>query len=313
MRQSLVIALGGNALIEDPHHVTVHDQYLAAGHAAANLMAPIRSGHALAVVHGNGPQVGFILRRAELARGTLHEVPLDSCVADTQGALGYNIQMALRNEMNREGIGREVVTVVTQVLVDPDDPAFTDPTKPIGGFMAEEEARRRSDEEGWKVVEDAGRGWRRVVPSPSPREILEKGVIRSLVESGTVTIAAGGGGIPVSRTESGEIAGVEAVIDKDTAAALLARDLGADRLVIATAVEKVCLGFGTPDERRIDSMTVAEARGYIKEGQFGKGSMLPKIEAMISFVTSTGKPGLICDLNHLATALEGEGGTVILP
>jgi len=313
MSETLVIAVGGNALIEDPHHVSVHAQYLAARHAAQSLGAPIAAGHRIALVHGNGPQVGFILRRAELARGVLHEVPLDSCVADTQGALGYNLQMALGNEIAARKLNRSAATVVTQVLVDPKDPAFQNPVKPIGGFMDEEEARRRSEEEGWEVREDAGRGWRRVVPSPRPEGIVELEVIRALVDSGVVTVAAGGGGIPVTPGADGELEGVEAVIDKDKAASLLARSLNADRLVISTAVPRVCVNFGKPDQRELERISVAEAEALAAEGQFAPGSMLPKIEAIVEFVKATGCPGLITDPPHLTAALEGRAGTTIVP
>ena len=313
MAETLVIAVGGNALIEDPHHVSVPAQYRAARHAAESLGGLAAAGHRLAVVHGNGPQVGFILRRAELARGVLHDVPLDSCVADTQGALGYNLQMALDNEMEARGLDRRAAAVVSQVEVDPDDPAFSAPSKPIGGFMDAEEAARRRDEKGWDVAEDAGRGWRRVVPSPDPKSILEFPVIRTLVEAGVITVAVGGGGIPVMKTPGGEWTGVAAVIDKDKAASLLARQLGADRLVISTAVPRVYLDYGTPKQRAVDVLRVSEARALAAEGQFAPGSMLPKIEAMAAFVEATGNEGIITDPPRLTGALEGRAGTRIVP
>lgn len=313
MPEKLVIAVGGNALIEDPHHISVHAQYIAARHTAESLGGLMAAGHRISIVHGNGPQVGFILRRAELARGVLHEVPLDSCVADTQGALGYNLQMALGNEITARKLNRTSATVVTQVLVDRDDPAFLNPVKPIGGFMDEAEAQRRSEEEGWKVVEDAGRGWRRVVPSPEPKRILELGVISSLVNSGVVTVAVGGGGIPVAPGLSGEFEGIEAVIDKDKAASLLAVSLEADRLVISTAVPRVCIDYGKPTQKELTRIDVAEAESMAKEGQFAPGSMLPKIEAMIAFIKATGREGLITDPPHLAAALKGRAGTKIIP
>lgn len=313
MSETLVIAVGGNALIEDPHHVSVHAQYLAARHAAESLGSLAAAGHKLAIVHGNGPQVGFILRRAELARGVMHEVPLDSCVADTQGALGYNLQMAMGNEINARKLSRQTATVVTQVLVDREDEAFSNPVKPIGGFMDEAEALRRGKEEGWNVAEDAGRGWRRVVPSPDPKEILELEVVRSLVDSGVITIAAGGGGIPVAYDSNGELEGIEAVIDKDKAASLLARSLGADRLIISTGVPRVCINFGKPEQRELDVITVAEAEGLAVEGHFAPGSMLPKIQAMVNFVKATGKEGVITDPPHLTAALDGRAGTRIIP
>lgn len=313
MPETIIIAVGGNALIEDPHHVSVPAQYLAARHSAVNLGALAAAGHKLAIVHGNGPQVGFILRRSELARGVMHEVPLDSCVADTQGALGYNIQMAMMNEFKARKLDRTAVTVVTQVLVDRGDTAFANPVKPIGGFMEEDVARRREQEEGWIVKEDAGRGWRRVVASPEPIEILELDVVRMLVESGIITVAAGGGGIPVAFDTNGELEGIEAVIDKDKAASLMARSLNADRLIISTAVPRVCIDFGKPSQKELDVISVAEAEALSAEGQFAPGSMLPKIQAVVAFVKATGNEGVITDPSHLTAALEGNAGTRIVP
>ena len=313
MSETIVIAVGGNSLITDPKRVTVPAQYEAAYATAEAMGALLVSDKRIAIVHGNGPQVGFILRRAHIARSELHMVPLDSCVADTQGALGYNIQTAIRNVLGGLHQSRNVSTVVTEVLVDGNDPSFAEPTKPIGSFMSEEEARKRAEEDGWAVAEDAGRGWRWVVPSPRPMEILELPVIRRLVESGTVTIAAGGGGIPVIRDERDHYVGVEAVIDKDLAASLLARSLEADRFVISTAVEKVSLNFGKPDQQDLESITAGQARVYMAQGHFARGSMLPKIEAMVEFVEATGHEGIITDPAHLAEALEGEAGTHITP
>jgi carbamate kinase len=311
--ETIVIAIGGNSLITDAQHVTVPAQYDAAFATARNLRPVLASDHRIAIVHGNGPQVGFILRRAQLAAAELHMVPLDSCVADTQGALGYNIQTAIRNVIGGLEQQRNVSTIVTEVLVDEADPSFSDPSKPIGTFMSEKEAMARRDQDGWAVAEDAGRGWRWVVPSPRPLEILELPVIRQLVGSGTITIAAGGGGIPVIRTPDGSYAGVEAVIDKDLAASLLARSLGADRFVISTAVEKVYLNYGKPEQRAVEELSVTAARDYMAEGHFARGSMLPKIQAMIEFVEATGRQGIITDPEHLAAALEGESGTHIVP
>ena len=313
MSETIVIAIGGNSLITDPKRVTVPAQYEAAFATASNMASILVSDHRIAIVHGNGPQVGFILRRAQIARNELHLVPLDSCVADTQGALGYNIQTAIRNVLGGLHQTRNVTTVVTEVLVDRNDPSFSSPSKPIGSFMSEEEAMRRRDEDGWDVAEDAGRGWRWVVPSPRPIEILELDVIRQLVETGTVTIAAGGGGIPVIRDEQDHYIGVEAVIDKDLAASLLARSLEADRFVISTAVDKVYLNYGKPDQRGLESLTAAEARVYMTQGHFARGSMLPKIEAIVEFVEATGKEGIITDPEHLAEALKGKAGTHITP
>lgn len=313
MSETIVIAIGGNSLITDPKSVTVPAQYEAAFATASAMSSLLISDHRIAIVHGNGPQVGFILRRAQIARNELHMVPLDSCVADTQGALGYNIQTAIRNVLGGLHQKRNVSTVVTEVLVDRNDPSFSDPSKPIGSFMDEEEARRRQREDGWDVAEDAGRGWRWVVPSPRPIEILELDVIRQLVETGTVTIAAGGGGIPVIRDEKDHYIGVEAVIDKDLAASLLARSLDADRFIISTAVPMVYFDFGKPTQAAVERLTVAEAREQVEKGQFARGSMLPKVEAMIEFVEATGKQGIITDPEHLAEAVEGEAGTHIVP
>ncbi|HEC33694.1 MAG TPA: carbamate kinase, partial [Chloroflexi bacterium] len=281
-----VVAIGGNSLIKDKNHITVPDQYQAAKETCAHIVEMIVQGWDVAIGHGNGPQVGFILRRSEIAARVagMHEVPLDSCGADTQGAIGYHLQQNLYNEFKRRGMKKAAATVVTQVLVDNNDPAFQNPTKPIGGFMEEDEARERARKEGWTVVEDAGRGWRRVVPSPLPQEIVELDAVRELLDAGIVTITVGGGGIPVVRNEDGSLRGVAAVIDKDYASSLLARSIGADLFLISTAVEQVYLNFGKPDQKAIDVMTVAEAKKYMEEGQFAKGSMLPKIQAIIWFL-----------------------------
>ena len=313
MVETVVLAVGGNSLILDNQHVSVQDQYSAAEKTAENMVELIKAGHKVALVHGNGPQVGFILRRGELAAHELHQVPVDSCVADTQGALGYNLVMALNNVLARHGLKKSVTTVVTQVEVSGEDPAFKNPTKPIGSFMTEEIALERQKENGWDITDDAGRGFRRVIPSPIPRKILEIDVIRLLLQNGVIVIAAGGGGIPVKANEDGTYTGIEAVIDKDLAAALLADNIKADHFIISTAVEKVCLNFGTPEQKALSRITVAEAEQYVKEGHFAAGSMLPKIQAMIQFVKSTGKPGIITDPAHLAQALKGQAGTHIVP
>lgn len=313
MGETIVVALGGNSLITDASHVSVHDQYEAARHTVHNMLTLIGEGHDICIVHGNGPQVGFILRRVELARKELHYVPLDSLVADTQGALGYNIQMALDNEMRLSDLHRPAVTVVTQVVVDRDDPAFLSPDKPIGAFMDRETALKHRQEDGWAVMEDSGRGYRRVTPSPVPLQIIELEAIRVLLSNGILVVAAGGGGIPVVEREDGTVIGVEAVIDKDRTAGLLAAGLPADRFVISTAVEQVYLDYGKPTQQPISRMTVAEAKRYIHEEQFGRGSMLPKIEAMARFVEETGRNGVITDPAHLAAAIEGKAGTLIIP
>ncbi|HET7244793.1 MAG TPA: carbamate kinase, partial [Streptosporangiaceae bacterium] len=260
-----VVAVGGNSLIKDAHHATVHDQDLAAHETAGHILAMIKEGWNVVVTHGNGPQVGFILRRSELAAHELHEVPLDACGADTQGAIGYALQQNLHNAFRRAGLHRDVATVISQTEVAADDPAFTHPSKPIGSFMDEEQARRRR-EQGWDLIEDAHRGWRRVVASPVPLRIIELPVIRRLAEAGVVVITVGGGGIPVVRDQDGMLAGVAAVIDKDLASALLANALGAGLLLISTAVERVALNFGTPQQRWVDRLTLSEAKRYLAEG-----------------------------------------------
>ncbi len=308
-----VVAVGGNALIKDKAHQTVQDQFNCARDTMTHIVDMIEKGWDVVVTHGNGPQVGFILRRSELARHELHEIPLDYCGADTQGAIGYMFQNSLQNEFKRRGIVKDAATVVTQTVVDKDDPAFQNPTKPIGSFMNEDEATRRAQNEGWAVVEDAGRGWRRVVPSPIPTRIVEANVIDTLVRAGVTVVAVGGGGIPVVEDEQGHVKGVEAVIDKDFSSALMAANIKADLFIISTAVEKVALNFNTPDEVFLDEMTVAEAKQYIKEGHFAPGSMLPKIQAIIKFFEEGGKKALITDPEHISAALEGKTGTWITP
>ncbi len=308
-----VIAIGGNALIRDRFHATVKDQYRAMSETTNHIANLAVAGWELALTHGNGPQVGFILRRSELARHELHEIPLDVCGADTQGAIGYALQQNLVNDLRRMGDDTEVVSVVTQVEVHPDDPAWVHPAKPIGSFMDEELAAVRR-EEGWHVVEDAGRGWRRVVPSPAPTRIIEVEAIRRLLDAGFVVIAVGGGGVPVVRDVGGNLHGVEAVIDKDPASALLAAEIGADLLVITTGVEKVALDWGKPEQRWVDRLTVEEAEQYLLEGgHFGAGSMAPKVRACIEYLERGGDEVIITNAESLERAIDGETGTRIVP
>ncbi len=312
--RTAVVAIGGNSLIKNPQHQTVRDQYLAAHETTVHVVSMVAQGWNVIVSHGNGPQVGFVLRRSELAAQELHEVPLDVCGADTQGAIGYALAQNLQNEMRRRGMGRSVAALVTQCEVASDDPAFARPSKPIGSFMAEAEAKRRQAEDGWAVIEDANRGWRRVVASPRPLRIVELGAIKTLIDAGVVVVAVGGGGIPVVRSEAGDLEGVAAVIDKDLASSLLAQRLGADMFMIATAVEKVALGFGTPAERWVDKLSLAEARRYLSEGgHFAKGSMAPKIQAVIEYLECGGGEALITDPEHIEQALRGQTGTRITP
>src|SRR5512137_580089 len=300
-----VVAIGGNSLIKDGKHQTVEDQYQAAKETTYHIADMIEAGWDVAIGHGNGPQVGFILRRSEIAAKVegMHEVPLDVCGADSQGAIGYALQQTLQNELFKRGIKKPVATVVTQVLVDKNDPAFKNPTKPIGGFMDEAEARRREKELGWSVVEDAGRGWRRVVASPIPKEVVELESVEALIKAGTVVVTVGGGGIPVIDNGKGEYVGTAAVIDKDFASSLLARLIKADLLLISTAVEKVALNFGKPDQKWIDRMTLAEARKYLSEGiHFARGSMAPKIQAIIWFLEAGGRQALITSPENIGRA-----------
>ncbi len=307
-----VVAIGGNSLIRDKEHQSVRDQYIAAGETCWHIAAMIEDGWDVVVGHGNGPQVGFILRRSELAAHELHEVPLDVCGADSQGAIGYALAQNLENDFRRLGIERHAVAVVTQMEVAADDPAFAHPSKPIGSFMDEETAKRRHDEDGWAVREDAGRGWRRVVASPVPVRIVEEAAVRTLVESGFVVISVGGGGIPVVVGADGNLTGVAAVIDKDHACSLLATCIDAELLMITTAVEKVALEFGTPDERWIDRMTLAEAKERLAEGRhFAEGSMAPKIQAVVGFLERGGRTAIITDPENVERALHGETGTRI--
>ena len=308
-----IVAVGGNALIKDNQHKTVQDQYAAAVDTMAHIADMIAEGWNVVVTHGNGPQVGFILRRSELSAHELHEVPLDYCGADTQGSIGYMFQQALYNEFVRRKMQKSAVTVVTQTIVDRNDPAFQNPTKPIGSFMDEEQAKMRMEKDGWTVVEDAGRGWRRVVPSPIPLRIVEADAINALIDKGFVVIGVGGGGIPVIETPEGKLIGVEAVIDKDFGAAILASMLKADLFLISTAVEKVAINFNKPNQQWLDQMTAAEARQYIAEGHFAKGSMLPKIQAILKYLDNGGKKALITDPAHIKDALNGKTGTWILP
>jgi carbamate kinase len=311
MHDLIVLAIGGNSLIRDAQHRTVADQWVLARETCHHIARIIEAGHRVVVTHGNGPQVGFIVRRSELARHELHEVPLDSCDADTQGAIGYMIQQSLQNEFARRGMRAQAVTLVTQVEVSATDPAFRSPSKPIGSFMDEGTARTLAAREGWTIAEDAGRGWRRVVPSPEPRSIVELDAIRALVEAGFVITAVGGGGIPVIRDADGQLHGVEAVIDKDFASALLANALGATQFVISTAVPRVCLHHGTARERPLDHLTAAEARRYLDEGQFGEGSMAPKIRAVLRYLSGGGPRAVITCPDDLEQAIDGRAGTIL--
>ena len=311
-RHLAVLAIGGNSLIRDKNHIALSSQYEAVQETSKYIAELIAEGLSVVITHGNGPQVGFLYRRGELARHELPLIPLDICGADTQGAIGYMIEMALLNEFHKLGIRKKVAAVVTKTIVNRDDPSFHHPTKPIGSFMSEEEALSHKDELGWHIVEDAGRGFRRVVASPIPREIIELDVIRLLVEEGTLVIAAGGGGVPVIRNEQGGFEGVEAVIDKDLGSSLLARNLGADTLIISTAVDAVYLNFGTEDQKAIRRVSLPEIKRYRAEGHFKPGSMMPKIEAIVDFLEGGGKKAIITSPESLLRAVKGEAGTTIV-
>jgi len=309
----IVIAIGGNSLIKDSEHMDVLDQYSAAGETSAYIVPLVKQGHRVVVTHGNGPQVGFILLRSELARDVIHQVPLANCVADTQGAIGFQIAQSLQNEFLRRGMHKQVASVVTQVVVDEKDPSFGNPSKPIGPFMNEAEAQDHASSDGWVVGEDAGRGWRRLVPSPEPLEIVELPSIRTLLDHDTLVIAAGGGGIPVVYKPDGTLRPRPAVIDKDAASCLLACELGASVFIISTDVDKVALNFGTPQQLEIDHMTTVECRQYLAEGHFAAGSMRPKIESALTFLERGGQEVIITQPHNLRAAMDDIYGTHIVP
>lgn len=310
--KKLVIALGGNALQEAGKPATAQAQLEVVEKTSEYIADIVERGYEVIVAHGNGPQVGRIVIQNEVASASTPAMPFDVCGAMSQGMIGYHIQQGLSKVLRHRGINKNVVTVVTQVVVDKDDPKFKAPSKPIGPFYTEEEAKAIAAEKGYTMKEDAGRGWRRVVASPLPVEIVELDAVKTLNDAGFVVVTVGGGGIPVVRNEAGDLEGVAAVIDKDLASEKLARDMDADALVILTAVEKVSINFKKPDQKDLDRMSAAEAKQCIKEGHFAPGSMLPKIEAALNFVES--KPGriaIITSLDKAVDAIEGRAGTTI--
>lgn len=316
MSKLAVVAIGGNSLIRDEDHQTVEDQNEAVCETARHIAGIIEQGFDVIITHGNGPQVGFILRRSEIAAEVagMHHVPLVSCVADTQGAIGYQIQQAMDNEFKIRGLNKSAVTVVTQVVVAVDDPAFEKPGKPIGSFYDKDRAESfQKQYPGWVMVNDAGRGYRRAVASPWPQEIVEKDVINKLVREGYCVVAAGGGGIPVGRQPDGTLMGVDAVIDKDLASSLLASEINADMLIISTAVPRVYLNYKRPGEKPLDEVTVAQLKQYIAENHFAPGSMLPKIQAVIKFLENGGRKAIITNPESLGEAVAGKTGTHIYP
>lgn len=314
-----VVAVGGNSLVIDRSHQSIPHQWEAVRETAIHIADMVEMGWQVVVTHGNGPQVGFILRKNELSKDYVHTLPLDIIVSNTQGSIGYMIQQALTNEFHRRGVDRSCVTFLSQTLVDKEDPAFTNPTKPIGRFLEHEEALK-FERDGWKIIEDAGRGWRRVVASPQPREILEHEQIQRSLANGQIVIAVGGGGIPVVRNRHGELRGVEAVVDKDRASSLLATQLGASLLLVSTGVEKVALNFGQPDQVDLDEITLAQAKRYLEDGHFAPGSMKPKIEGCIDFLEqempkqtdALKRCAIITNPENIARALRGETGTRVI-
>lgn len=312
-RRLAVVAVGGNSLIADAMRQSMPDQYEAVVRSVECVADLVSAGWSVAIVHGNGPQVGFALRRNELSMPEVPPMPMDYADADTQGVIGYMFQRALDNEFNRRGTDRSAVTVVTQVEVDADDPALDAPTKPIGAFMSAEEARAVSEHDGWEVREDAGRGWRRLVASPRPRRIVELDAIATLLAKGFVVVCCGGGGIPVVDDGEGGLVGVRAVIDKDLTAAMLASRLGAELLAISTGVDRVAVGFGTPHERQLDRVTSEELRRHHEAGEFPAGSMGPKVDAVLEFLEGGGTRVVVSDPDHLMAAVEGTAGTTVVP
>ena len=328
MKKLAVVAIGGNSIIKDNNKVSVADQYQAVCETSKHIADLIQSGYDVVVSHGNGPQVGFIMKRSEIAAefAGLHAVPLVNCDADTQGAIGYQIQQAMDNEFRKRALREKInckffrgnilktaVTIVTQVEVDPNDPAFKKPSKPIGSFMSKEkmeQAMKKNPEKNF--VEDSGRGYREVVASPRPKMILEQEAIEILLKAGFCVIAGGGGGIPVIKTPDNQWVGIDAVIDKDLSTSLLASQLKADVLIISTGVDKVYINYNKPDQKGLDKLTVSQAKKYIKEGHFAAGSMLPKVQAAIEFIENGGKTAIITDPEHLRVAADGHAGTHIV-
>ncbi|BBM84365.1 carbamate kinase [Candidatus Uabimicrobium amorphum] len=313
MQKTIIIAIGGNSLIQDNEKQTLKDQWECVVQTCREIVRMYNGQDKLLITHGNGPQVGFILLRSEHCKDILHTIPLDICGADTQGSIGYQIQQCLQNEFQRQGLKKDITTVITQVVVDKNDPGFSQPTKPIGIFYTEQQAEKLQKEKNWQMMEDANRGYRRVVASPKPLEVVQSQSIRKILDMGNVVVACGGGGIPVTRDANGILHSCEAVIDKDLASALLATKISADILIISTAVEKVAIHFATPQQKNLNLVTVAELKTYVDEGHFAPGSMLPKIQAAIQYLENGGKKVIITKPECLADALQGNNGTHIVP
>jgi carbamate kinase len=308
----VVIAIGGNSLTPTDKSNWIGSQFKNTRTSIESLIHLIEQDYSIAITHGNGPQVGIALKRVEETRNSLPEIPLGVLVADTEGSIGYMIEQSLQNKLNDKGVKKSVATVLTQVVVDKNDPALLDPTKYIGSFYTEEEAKKLAADNGWIVKKDADRGWRRVVGSPKPKDIVNKEIIKQLLDMKNIVIAAGGGGIPVYLDENNHLDGIDAVIDKDMASALLGNLIGADELYIMTAVNKVALNFGTPEQKNLDVMTMSEADKYLNEGHFPYGSMGPKMKSAIMFLRNGGKRVIITAIDKLADAIEGKDGTSII-
>ena len=310
-RRPTLVAIGGNSLLDPARPPTLENQFAVTARAVVPIADLIERGERLVLTHGNGPQIGFMQRRVEIARPEVHDVPLDSLVADSQGAIGYMIQRDLREELERRGVRAEIATIVTEVEVDPADPAFAEPTKPVGRFFTADEAARLTAERGWRMVEDAQRGWRRVVPSPAPRAIVQLATIRRLVEAGVTVIACGGGGIPVMRDASGRLRGLEGVVDKDHASALLAGGLGLGRMIVTTGIDAIYRDFLGERRERLEHVTTSELARLATAGAFPPGSMGPKVEAAIRFLERGGEIAVICRPDQLVQAFSGHAGTLI--
>lgn len=311
--KTAIVAIGGNALIKEGEEGTIYQQFANARETCSNLMQLIETGYEIVLTHGNGPQVGFALRRHERSRDVIPPYPLGVCVAETVGSMGYMLQQTMQNTVKKHGLKMDTVTVITQVVVDKDDTSFNNPTKPIGQFFTKEEIDGKVKNDNWNVVEDSGKGWRRVVPSPRPIRIVEKDTIGHLLERGKIVIACGGGGLPVIELEDGILDGVEAVIDKDYASSKLAQQLGVDAFIILTDVDGVYLNYGEPGEQKLDALTLEDARQHLAEGQFPPGSMGPKIEAAVEFLENGGKSVIITCHEWLVDAVRGNAGTRITP
>ncbi|MBN2425771.1 MAG: carbamate kinase [Calditrichaceae bacterium] len=312
-KKRVVVALGGNAITPAGEEGNITQQFLNTRKSMVSVINLLKRGYDVVITHGNGPQVGNALIRVEESRHLVPELPLGIIVGDLEGGMGYMIEQCLQNVMHDMGINRQVATILTQVLVDPDDPSIKNPTKFVGPFFHEEDVPELINHRGWIMKEDKGRGFRRVVPSPAPIGIVPKDIISHLVDSGIIVIAAGGGGIPVYIDHRGWLEGVDAVIDKDLASAVLARDVNADRLLILTGVEKAALNYNTPEQIDLDTMTVKQAQRYLTEGHFPAGSMGPKIQAAINFISDGGSEVIITSTEKITDALDGKAGTKILP